>query len=171
MVGLALLSIERSAYTNAVERGILQPEEWSPISKSDTTLARDVGFAGIGVFLSHDDGWAISEMDSLTTRRFDRCASLFEAGNVLLRHHSFPSRWPFEVDLFPMLSGFEKAWVDSGCALKTLDLFWDDPSLYTDFMQEKEKTFMTFPYLRTFVISKNISKWSFVPNVDQPSPF
>ncbi len=167
LVGIALLSFERVAYLEAVKREILQREQWVPITEADTTLAKNLSFASVGIFLSHDQGEAARANQALKHRIFNQCSTLFEAGVIIQLRHSLKNRWPLEVDLFPMVSEYEQYWLDSGCELPTLELYWDDPT--SDLFYIKDG--LTVPYIRTLYMFQVLKDWMFVPNAKEPNPY
>jgi hypothetical protein len=80
MVGVALLRVERLAYTRAVELALIQPEEWTPPSTEVIDAMRRLGLSMVVV----SSGWtesldAISQIREAVPSPFGLCGGLRDA--------------------------------------------------------------------------------------------
>jgi hypothetical protein len=169
MIGVALLSIERKAYEEAVHKGILGKDEWSAISEADCKLARKLVFAGVGVYLSQDEGLAVRRLQQLSVREFAQCATMHEAGMAQLLKNSVPSRWFGEANLFRPSIHFEKAWKESSCSLRILQPHWNQMNPLAELPSEEEYLF-SIPYIRTWSLLSLMHLSPFVPDIEETNP-
>jgi hypothetical protein len=170
MIGVALLSIERKAYQEAVDQGILDKESWNPILEDDCKLARTLGFAGVGIYIAQDDGDSLKQVQDLNTNLFAKCSTLSEAGVYLLTRHIIQGRWFAEARLFTPVPRFETTWNNSGCPLTVLRRYWSNSDFAYDGLSKGEVTRFSTPYLRTHILSALLTMGPFVPDSEEEDP-
>lgn len=83
MIGVALLGIERVAYETAVEQGLIQAADWTPVAEHDTWLARRTAFAMTGIYLGYAPQGSVDRLLAAEVPLFSRCAAVSEAAWIL----------------------------------------------------------------------------------------
>ena len=153
MIAIALLSIERQGYEVAVERGILAPGDWEPVSESDTWLARRVAWGMAAVYIGYAPAGSVERLEAAGVPLFGLCSALSESAWIqVAMHEVLGTPWPGEPDFRGGYEMIDARLRTERCSLPMTRMYWERPELKPMKWDEDLRLFLTIPWLRSVTV-------------------
>lgn len=129
MVASSMLSIEREFYTEAVARGQIPPEAWTPVSHDDTESIKNILFATQLLYMGLGPPDAIHRLQAAIPTPVGFCPATAEAAaQMRLIRGLYTNTWPGEIDLSSRLHPLNEVMTNPRCRYTFIGDVWKDPA-------------------------------------------